>query len=389
MLPGLTIYDARGSVFFMRKEHNRQNDVSNTVSHPDQAYMYLVRNPSSNELTACAWDSVLYPGTSVVVPTRYGLDLGIVCTDVSQMDTPYTPGSTECQGACKRCEEADKKGDDQPLVAAGEPNPETGDPEVEEILWNEDPDENQCAECELCSTSKPHSMVQIKGDALWIERLATPADLDRYQELTSKEAEAKRICSEKAAAHKLDMKLVTAHFLLGEPKILFFFTAENRVDFRDLVKDLVSVFRIRIELRQIGVRDESRVLGGLAICGRDFCCHSVTDKLSPVSIKMAKEQNLSLNTMKISGPCGRLLCCVAYEYDFYVEEKRSMPPEGSRMKIGEDLMKITEVNILSKTVTLSGGEGRVVTIPATACVFNDTEKRWELTKEYADEFFSE
>ena len=143
------------------------------------------------------------------------------------------------------------------------------------------------------------------------------------------------------------------------------------------MKDLVSVFKIRIELRQIGVRDESRVLGGLAVCGRDFCCHSVTDKLNPVSIKMAKEQNLSLNSMKISGPCGRLLCCLSYEYDFYVEEKRNYPPEGSRLKVGFDLMRITEVNILSKQITLAGSEGRMVSLPQNAVFYNDATARWE------------
>ena len=156
----------------------------------------------------------------------------------------------------------------------------------------------------------------------------------------------------------------------------------------ELVKDLVTVFRMRIELRQIGVRDESRVLGGLAVCGRDYCCHSVTDKLDPVSIKMAKEQNLSLNSMKISGPCGRLLCCLSYEYDFYVEEKRKYPSEGSKIKVGFELMKITDINILRKKITLSGPEGRVLSIPHSAVFFNDGANRWEITKEYSDEYLS-
>ncbi|MFA7559447.1 MAG: regulatory iron-sulfur-containing complex subunit RicT, partial [Sphaerochaeta sp.] len=206
-------------------------------------------------------------------------------------------------------------------------------------------------------------------------------------ELLLQEDEAMRICREKIAERKLEMKLVTTHFLLGEPKIIFFFTADVRVDFRELVKDLVSIFKIRIELRQVGVRDESRVLGGLAVCGRDYCCHSITDTLNPVSIKMAKEQNLSLNSMKISGPCGRLLCCLSYEYDFYNEEKQLYPAQGSRLKVGGDLMKVTEVNILSKQITLSGSEGRIANLPQAALFFNDNTNRWEVKREYSAEFF--
>ena len=129
------------------------------------------------------------------------------------------------------------------------------------------------------------------------------------------------------------MKLVSAHYLLEEPKVLFYFSAESRVDFRELVKDLVSVFKIRIELRQIGVRDEARVTGGCGVCGRVLCCHGVTDKLVPVSIKMAKDQNLSLNSMKISGPCGRLLCCLAYEYGFYRDARRELPGRGRALPV--------------------------------------------------------
>ena len=158
---------------------------------------------------------------------------------------------------------------------------------------------------------------QMLSEVTRIERRATPEDLEKSVNNRSYEREAFGICKEKIALHNLEMKLVSVHYLLEEPKILFFFTAENRVDFRELVKDLVSVFKTRIELRQIGVRDESREIGGLGVCGRGYCCHTVSDKLKPVSIKMAKDQNLSLNSMKISGPCGRLLCCLAYEHCFY------------------------------------------------------------------------
>lgn len=372
----------------MRNVHYRSETGGSRVSRPSVGYIYLVKNPANNEMMVCAWDSVLYPGTRVVYPTRYGLDLGVIVTDASQLGGTYTPGSPDIHGACSGCSASCAEKDDQPLVAAGEVAPD-GSAQVDEIEWDEDPDEDPGAACEMYTDGKDPRKVSIQGDAVWIDRLATPSDLSRYQELRSREDEAMRVCREKIASRGLDMKLVTAHFLLGEPKVLFFFTADVRVDFRELVKDLVAVFRIRIELRQIGVRDESRLLGGLAICGRDFCCHAMTGKLSPVSIKMAKEQNLSLNSMKISGPCGRLLCCLAYEHDFYMEEKAKYPPEGSRLKLGDELMRVGEVNILSKTITLSGAEGRVVTVPASACYLDAANGRWEVSKSYADELFGE
>ena len=207
-----------------------------------------------------------------------------------------------------------------------------------------------------------------------IERVATGEDLSKAAHHKQLEREAFDICRTKIDAHKLEMKLVSVHYLLEEPKILFFFTAENRVDFRELVKDLVSVFKTRIELRQIGVRDESRVLGGLGVCGRAYCCHAVSDKLKPVSIKMAKDQNLSLNSMKISGPCGRLLCCLAYEHLFYGEQRRLFPPEGSRINWKGSFWKVVEVNVVMGKLKLASEDGRVTQLPVSA--FERTENRW-------------
>ena len=207
-----------------------------------------------------------------------------------------------------------------------------------------------------------------------IERLATKEDINRAESNKVQEREAFRICRDKIEAHKLDMKLVSVHYLLEEAKILFFFTAENRVDFRELVKDLVSIFKTRIELRQIGVRDESRVLGGLGVCGRGFCCHSVSDKLKPVSIKMAKDQNLSLNSIKISGPCGRLLCCLAYEHIFYGEQRRQLPPEGCRISWDGSNWKVTEVNVVMDKIRLSSEDGRMTQLPGSS--FEKTDGRW-------------
>ncbi len=196
-----------------------------------------------------------------------------------------------------------------------------------------------------------------------IVRKANEQDLNNHQLNLDKAAHAFDVCRKKIEEHHLDMKLVTVHVMLEEPKIVFFFTSENRVDFRELVKDLVAVFHMRIELRQIGVRDESRIVGGKAVCGRVLCCSGVSDKLQPVSIKMAKTQNLSLNSIKISGPCGRLLCCLAYEYEAYRNERRSLPSEGCNFDIESIKFRVREVNILNHLVYLHGEDGRDLAIP--------------------------
>ena len=139
---------------------------------------------------------------------------------------------------------------------------------------------------------------------------------------------------------------------------------------------------MRIELRQIGVRDESRVLGGLAVCGRTYCCHGVTDKLKPVSIKMAKEQSLSLNSMKISGPCGRLLCCLSYEYDFYLEEKHKYPSEGNRILFGDDQFKVLDVNVITQKITVVSTDGRFFTIPNEYLTRNDDSGKWTISESF-------
>ena len=156
-------------------------------------------------------------------------------------------------------------------------------------------------------------------------RIATDNDERRHEENLEKEVEAYNMCLSKIEEHRLDMKLVEVEYAFDNSKLLFYFTSEGRVDFRDLVKDLASVFRTRIELRQIGIRDEAKLLGGLGICGRPFCCNSFLPDFVQVSIKMAKEQNLSLNSAKISGACGRLMCCLRYEYDTYLAESAITP----------------------------------------------------------------
>lgn len=177
-------------------------------------------------------------------------------------------------------------------------------------------------------------------------RAATEQDIKRAEDNEKKEKEAFKVCQEKIEKHNLDMKLVEVEYTFDQNKILFYFTADGRVDFRDLVKDLASVFRTRIELRQIGVRDEAKMLGGLGICGRKLCCASHLGGFEPVSIKMAKEQSLSLNPTKISGTCSRLMCCLKYEQEAYEDLLKNTPNVGSLVSTKDGKGRVVEVNLL-------------------------------------------
>jgi cell fate regulator YaaT (PSP1 superfamily) len=212
-----------------------------------------------------------------------------------------------------------------------------------------------------------------------IDRPAVKEDLEKARHNQKLEENAYRTFREKVEMYKLDMKLVMVHYVLEEPKIVFFFTSDNRVDFRELVKDLMGFFKVRVELRQIGVRDEARMVGGLGVCGRAYCCHAVSDKLRPVSIKMAKDQNLSLNSIKISGPCGRLLCCLSYENNFYNEQQRLVPQAGTRITYENETWTVNEVNLISGQIKIVAAEGRQMTLPASR--FERTDNRWRLKKQ--------
>lgn len=210
------------------------------------------------------------------------------------------------------------------------------------------------------------SIIQAEPeDIVTIIRAATAHDLKNKEENQKRAENAAKIFKEKVRQNSLNMKFIACHFLPEEPKALFFFSSDNRIDFRKLVKDLVSIFKMRVELRQIGVRDESRIIGGLGCCGRPYCCNSITDKVQPVSIKMAKEQNISLNSTKISGQCGRLLCCLAYEYAWYSEARKKMPPEGIKLPYDHTVFKITEINPLTGMLSLLGEDGRMLTVPSS------------------------
>lgn len=182
-------------------------------------------------------------------------------------------------------------------------------------------------------------------------RIATEEDDAREQGNREKEKEAYKICLEKIQKHGLEMKLIEAEYTFDNNKVLFYFTADGRIDFRELVKDLASVFRTRIELRQIGVRDETKIRGGLGICGRELCCKSYLAEFAPVSIKMAKDQNLSLNPTKISGVCGRLMCCLKNEEDTYEYLNSNLPDVGDRVTTSDGLSgEVTSVNVLRQLV---------------------------------------
>jgi len=180
--------------------------------------------------------------------------------------------------------------------------------------------------------------------------VATAADLRVLALNKKREAEAFEICKKKIAEHELEMKLVDVECNFDGNKITFFFTSDGRVDFRELVKDLAGVFKMRIELRQIGVRDEAKMMGGIGSCGRALCCHSWLPDFEPVSIKMAKVQNLSLNPTKISGICGRLMCCLKYENDVYHQLKKGMPDVGEHMKTPDGMAVVVETNLLENKI---------------------------------------
>ena len=181
-------------------------------------------------------------------------------------------------------------------------------------------------------------------------RIADERDIQHSRDNRQKEKEAFSICQKKIAEHKLEMKLVSVEYAFDNSKILFFFTANGRVDFRSLVKDLASIFKMRIELRQIGVRDEAKMLGGLGPCGRPICCGTFLEQFQPVSIKMAKEQNLSLNPTKISGVCGRLMCCLKYEQEHYEMTRKKMPKIGREVSTPDGTGSVTDLNIVKETV---------------------------------------
>ncbi len=193
-------------------------------------------------------------------------------------------------------------------------------------------------------------------------RKATPEDLEQFERNRQSEKDAFRFCLQKIKEKDMNMKLVKTEVLLDRSKALFYFTAEKRVDFRELVRDLAAEFKMRIEMRQIGVRDEAKMVCGMGGCGRELCCATFLNKFDLVSVKMAKEQNLALNPTKISGVCGRLMCCLAYEFPTYMELKKNLPKVGKHIVTKGGKGRIIRQNVLNQTVTVQLEEGGDVTI---------------------------
>ena len=219
-------------------------------------------------------------------------------------------------------------------------------------------------------------------------RVATAKDDEKEESNRKKEKEAFEVCNKKIQEHELDMKLINAEYTFDNNKVLFYFTADGRIDFRELVKDLASVFKTRIELRQIGVRDETKILGGMGICGRALCCHTYLSEFAPVSIKMAKEQNLSLNPTKISGVCGRLMCCLKNEQETYEYLNKKLPRVGDSVitpdGLNGDVHSLSVLRQLVKVVVEVGDEKEIQEFPVEELKFkarNRKDKKKPATEE--------
>lgn len=216
-------------------------------------------------------------------------------------------------------------------------------------------------------------------------RVATPEDDEREEQNRKKEKEAFKICQKKIREHGLEMKLIDAEYTFDNNKVLFYFTADGRIDFRQLVKDLAAIFKTRIELRQIGVRDETKILGGIGICGRCLCCHTYLSEFAPVSIKMAKEQNLSLNQTKISGVCGRLMCCLKNEQETYEELNKKLPGIGDTVTLPEGLQgTVQSVNVLRqrvKVIVEVNDEKEIQEFPVCELKFRPKRKKIKVSEQ--------
>ncbi len=207
-------------------------------------------------------------------------------------------------------------------------------------------------------------ILSVKQEVL---RKTTEEDLRKYQENEKKEEEARRVCEEKIAAHGLKMKLVEVEYQLDGTKITFFFTADERVDFRELVKDLAGIYKTRIELRQIGVRDEAKRLGGYGSCGRKYCCTTFLQEFEPVTLRMARDQRLSLSPTKISGACGRLMCCLAYEREYYMEVAKQLPKVGRKLMTPYGELTVTKIDIFAQAVIAENDKGEEMRLTLEQC----------------------
>lgn len=237
-------------------------------------------------------------------------------------------------------------------------------------------------------TNREISEEELVAPLKKVIRIATPEDDEKEKENRVKEVEAFDICKQKIKEHGLEMKLIDVEFTFDNNKIMFYFTAEGRIDFRELVKDLAAIFKTRIELRQIGVRDETKMMGSLGICGRPLCCSSFLCEFQPVSIKMAKDQNLSLNPTKISGVCGRLMCCLKFEEETYREINDRLPDVGQEVMTPDGKGTVLDINVLRELIKVAINKGQdvteVIVYPANLVTFDPALKK-NKTEDILDE----
>ncbi|OPY72610.1 MAG: hypothetical protein A4E64_02868 [Syntrophorhabdus sp. PtaU1.Bin058] len=239
------------------------------------------------------------------------------------------------------------------------------------VIELETPDDIKVGDYVICEIDKGTCLGVVLTEPLEtdktglkkITRKVTENEINEYRALREKERSVFNFCKQKIEEMKLPMKLLSAEYLFGGTKLIFYFISESRVDFRELVKELAKEFKVRIELRQVGVRDEAKIIGGLGNCGNVVCCRRFLNNFSIVSIKMVKEQSLALNPSKISGICGRLMCCLAYEYNTYAECKKNFPKVGKRVTIPQGEGKVVKHNTLNFTITVQLDDGKEVTLP--------------------------
>lgn len=217
---------------------------------------------------------------------------------------------------------------------------------------------------QVVTEAREVSEQELSQPLRFIKRKATEEDLAREEENRERERRAFEVCADQIQRHGLPMKLIEARYTFDRTRIVCYFSAEGRVDFRQLVRDLASELRTRVELHQVGVRDEARLFGGFGPCGRPLCCATFLSNLHPVAIKMAKEQNLALNPLKISGVCGRLMCCLNFEYECYKQAKADLPRVGSEVTVAQGRGKVAEINVLKRTMTVALEDGTRVEVQA-------------------------
>ena len=323
--------------------------MKNNNQDDNKAYVYITKDTAYKDTCLTASNEILYKGTPVIFDTKHGLDLGHILDFARTDENPYKKGCTCIRGANM---------EDIPCSCGYEHNKKV---EIKKSV--------------------------VQDNVTYIDHVAKPEEVAKYNENLKKEDTAMEVCTKSIKKYKLSMKLIACHFLVGENKVIFFFISEDRVDFRELVKELSQIFKMRIELRQVGAREQAKFLGGLSVCGYDFCCHTNNNTKNPVTIKMAKEQNLSLNAAKVSGPCNKILCCVSNESKNTKEnniektkENAKLPEEGVKIKIAKDLW--TVVKAAEGNITLVKNDKTEQEIPVGHLYFEQKNKRWKIDREY-------